>query len=111
MARRARARPLWSRRCGRALFGKRPRKGAPPVVSLEFKKTNPRHTSPLKWPTRQKMHLELARAYLRGHDTRLAVQHIRSGLSVKEGRADYRRDLETILHDLRNEQPMLFPPE
>lgn len=65
--------------------------------------------SALARTARQKMHLELARAYLRGHDTHSAVQHIRSGLSVKEGRADYRRDLERTLDDLRNEQPTLFP--
>jgi Flp pilus assembly protein TadD len=58
---------------------------------------------------RQKMHLELARAYIRRHDTRSAMQHIRSGLSVKQGRVDYCRDLERTLEALRNEQPTLFP--
>lgn len=60
---------------------------------------------------RQKMHLELARAHLRQQDTRSAIQHTRSGLSVKEGRADYRRDLQALLNDLQNEQPMLFPED
>jgi tetratricopeptide (TPR) repeat protein len=58
---------------------------------------------------RQKMHLELARAYLRHRDTHSAIQEIRGGLLLKEGRADYRRDLQALLDDLRGEQPSLFP--
>jgi len=34
-------------------FSKRARNGAPAVVSVYVKETNPRYTSPLKWPTRQ----------------------------------------------------------
>jgi len=60
---------------------------------------------------RQKMHLELARVYLRQHDPRSAIRHIRGGLSVKEGRADYRRDLQAILDGLDNKQSSLFPPD
>ena len=34
-------------------FSKSTRTGAPPVISVNVKKINPRYTSPLKWPTRQ----------------------------------------------------------
>src|SRR5437588_259556 len=33
-------------------FSKSARNGAPPVVSVDVKKTNPRYTSPFRWPTR-----------------------------------------------------------
>jgi len=43
------------------------RSGAPPVVSLDVKKTNPRHTSSLKWPTRHD--------HVADDDERIALAH------------------------------------
>jgi Tfp pilus assembly protein PilF len=60
---------------------------------------------------RQKMHLELARAYFRRKDLRSALSHIRSGLAMKHGRRDYQQDLESVLASLNDEQPGLFPEE
>jgi hypothetical protein len=34
-------------------FSKSARRGAPPVISCQSSKTNPRYTSSLKWPTRR----------------------------------------------------------
>jgi hypothetical protein len=45
---------------GKGHFWKSARSGALPVTSVNVKKTNPRYTSPLKWPTRRKTSLREA---------------------------------------------------
>jgi hypothetical protein len=43
--------------CAGSHFSKSARSGAPPVISVNVTKTNPRYTSSLRWPTRQRHHL------------------------------------------------------
>jgi hypothetical protein len=46
-------------------FSKNARNGAPRVVSVDVQKTNPRYTSPLKWPARLNQNLDLVANVLR----------------------------------------------
>ena len=53
---------------------------------------------------RQKMHLELARAYARMRDTRLAWREVQKGLRITNGNEAYKDDLETLEKGLQSEQ-------
>jgi Flp pilus assembly protein TadD len=64
------------------------------IASLEGK-------SQLARTVRQKMHLELARAYKRGGELQIALTEAEKGLRGKGGRLPYREDLESLLTELR----------
>jgi Flp pilus assembly protein TadD len=51
---------------------------------------------------RQKMHLEIARAYLRQNDIPAAEAEISRGLSIEDGWGIYERDLLALRNDLEN---------
>jgi hypothetical protein len=51
---------------------------------------------------RQKMHLELARAFLRLKDLERAKSEIQRGLTIKDGRSFYERDLAVLNEGLDN---------
>ncbi|MGA2263584.1 MAG: tetratricopeptide repeat protein [Acidobacteriota bacterium] len=53
---------------------------------------------------RQKMHLELARAYQRMGDSSAAWNELKRGLAINKGRATYRRDLEALENTLNLNQ-------
>jgi tetratricopeptide (TPR) repeat protein len=63
------------------------------IASLEGK-------SQLARTVRQKMHLELARAYKRGGELQIALTEAERGLKGKGGRLPYREDLESLLTEL-----------
>jgi tetratricopeptide (TPR) repeat protein len=44
----------------------------------------------------QKMHLELARAYVRNHDYQHAREHVREGLAIRDGKIAYEQHLQAL---------------
>jgi hypothetical protein len=50
----------------------------------------------------QKMHLELARAHIRGADNHTALVEVERGLKINGGKSSYKEDLQLLLIELHS---------
>ena len=66
------------------------------MASVSLQKNLPR-------AVQQKMHLEIAKLFLRQDDVENARDEIRKGLTIKEGRSFYERDLAILNQGLGND--------